>query len=216
MGTRRACILLGGGGHARVLLEALRAHVTPIGLTDPDEALWGGSVMGVPVLGSDDAILHYPSTEVVLVNGLGSTFSTTPRHTLFERWVKKGYSFAQVVHASATLSPTARLGSGVQLLAGSIVNANAEIGANSIVNTGSIVEHDCQVGRHVHLAPGVVLSGGVKVGDGCHLGTGSVVIHNLQIGAGCVIGAGAVVTASLEPYTLALGVPARAVRSLEP
>lgn len=214
--VKRPCILLGGGGHARVLLEALREqpHLTPIGLTDPDETLWGSSVMGLPVLGGDDEILRYPPAEVNLANGLGSTFSTAPRQALFERWRALGYSFTQIIHSSALISPTAQLEPGVQVLAGSIISTNAKAGLNSIVNTGGIVEHDCRIGQHVHLAPGVVLSGGVSIGDGSHLGTGCVVIQNVSIGAGCVIGAGAVVTTSIAPYTLALGIPARAIRSL--
>ncbi len=214
--SQQACIILGGGGHARVLLEALPDTLVPLGLTDPDEALWGGDVAGVPVLGGDEAILRYSSAEVLLVNGLGSTFSTAPRRALFKRWREKGYTFASIVHPQAILSPSARLAPGVQVLAGSVVNTGADVGTNSIINTGSIVEHDCKVGQHAHIAPGVVLSGGVRVGHGCHLGTGSVVIQNVEIGDGCVIGAGAVVTTSLEPYILALGVPARAVRSLAP
>lgn len=208
-------LIVGGGGHARVLIDALRlgGH-TLIGLTDPDPAAWGESVSGVPVLGEDAHLTRFAPDEVRLVNALGSTQSTAARRAVFERWEANGYTFARVTHSSAVVAASAQVGNGVQLLARSVVGAGASLGPNSLVNTGAIAEHDCRVGAHVHLAPGVTLSGGVTLGDGCHLGTGCVVIQNVTIGAGCVIGAGAVVTRDLEPHTLAVGVPARAVRKL--
>ena len=208
-------LIVGGGGHARVLIDALTlgGH-TLLGLTDPDPALRGNDVLGVPVLGDDAHILEFAPHKVRLVNALGSTQSTAARRAVFERWEAKGYTFARVTHSSAIVAASARLGEGVQLLARSVVGAGASLGPNSLLNTGAIAEHDCRIGAHVHLAPGVTLSGGVTLGDGCHLGTGCVVIQNVSIGAGCVVGAGAVVTRDLEPYTLAVGVPARAVRKL--
>lgn len=208
-------VVMGGGGHARVLIDALGlTQLEPVGLTDPDPTLWGGAVMGVPVLGADDAILSFPPGEVALVNALGSTSSTAARQRLFERWKARGYTFAGVTHPAAVVARSAQLGEGVQVLAGSIVSANARVGLNSIVNTGVIVEHECRVGRHVHLAPGVTLSGNVTVGSGSHLGTGSVVIQNIALGEGCVVGAGAVVVAPVEAHTLVVGVPARLVKRL--
>ena len=171
-------------------------------------------MLGVPVLGDDAHILRFAPHEIRLVNALGSTHNTAARQAVFERWQLRGYGFARVTHSSAVVAASARLGGGVQLLARSVVGPEAALGPNSLVNTGAIVEHDCRIGAHVHLAPGVTLSGGVTVGDGCHLGTGCVVIQNVTVGAGCVVGAGAVVTRDLEPYTLAVGVPARAVRKL--
>lgn len=212
----KGSIILGGGGHASVLIDALQRSgpFEIVGLTDPDAALWGTFLMGVPVIGNDDAILDYSPDEVSLVNALGSIFNTAPRRHLFETWQARGYVFANVIHPTAIVASSARLGVGVQLLAGCIVSANASVGPNSVVNTGAIVEHDCVIAQHVHLAPGVTLSGNVTVGEGCHLGTGSVVVQNIGLGEGCVVGAGAVVTASVEAYTLVVGVPARVVRRL--
>lgn len=208
-------VVVGGGGHARVLIDALLlgGH-TLIGLTDPDPALQGKDVLGVPVLGDDAHILKFAPDEIRLVNALGSTGSTAARRAVFERWGGRGYTFARVTHPSAVVAASAQPGAGVQLLARSVVGPGALLGPNSLVNTGAIVEHDCRVGAHVHLAPGVTISGGVTVGDGCHLGTGCVVIQNVTVGAGCVVGAGAVVTRDVAPHTLAVGVPARPIRKL--
>ena len=213
--TGTPLIVLGAGGHARVLIDALRLRQRePTGVTDPDASLWDSAVLGVPVLGNDDRLKGFTPDEVALVNALGSTKSTALRQAVWERWRARGYRFVGVVHSAAVVAQSAGLEADVQVLAGSIIGVNAYIGHNSIVNTGAIIEHDCRVGRHVHLAPGVTLSGNVTVGDGSHLGTGCTVIQDINIGEGCVVGAGAVVVGDLEPFTLAVGVPARAVKTL--
>ena len=213
--TGTPLIVLGAGGHARVLIDALRLQQRePIGVTDPDASLWDSAVLGVPVLGDDDRIRDFAPGEVALVNALGSTSDTRLRRTVWERWRGRGYHFTGVRHPAAVVAQSAELEADVQVLAGSLIGVNAYIGHNSIVNTGVIVEHDCRVGQHVHLAPGVTLSGNVTVGSGSHLGTGCTVIQDINIGEGCVVGAGAVVVGDLEPFTLAVGVPARAVKTL--
>ena len=51
----------------------------------------------------------------------------------------------------------------------------------------------------------------VRIGEGTWVGSGAVVMAN--VGKHCVIGAGAVVTQSIPDYAIAVGVPARVVRS---
>ena len=158
--TGTPLIVLGAGGHARVLLDALRLQQRePIGVTDPDASLWGSAILGVPVLGDDDRIQGFAPDKVALVNALGSTKSTALRQAVWERWRARGYRFVGVHHPTAVVAQSAGLEADVQVLVGSLIGVNAYIGHNSIVNTGVIVEHDCRVGQHVHLAPGVTLSG---------------------------------------------------------
>jgi acetyltransferase-like isoleucine patch superfamily enzyme len=55
--------------------------------------------------------------------------------------------------------------------------------------------------------------GGVTVGDDVWIGTHAVVTDGARIGSGAVIGAGSVVTRAIPPYGIAVGTPARVVRS---
>ena len=50
------------------------------------------------------------------------------------------------------------------------------------------------------------------VEDDCDLGVGSTILPGVTVGRGSQIGAGAVVTRSVEPYSVAAGVPARLLR----
>ena len=54
----------------------------------------------------------------------------------------------------------------------------------------------------------------IRIGNGVWIGGGAIVLPGVTIGDGCVIGAGSVVTRDLPPDTLAVGNPARIVRSL--
>jgi sugar O-acyltransferase (sialic acid O-acetyltransferase NeuD family) len=203
-------ILVGAGGHARVLLDALElSGAKVIGLVDADASLAGGNVMGYPVLGDDGALAQYSPGSVSLVNAIGSVDSMQGRKAVYEKLRRAGHIFASVLHPSATLSRHARLAAGVQVMAGAVVQSGASLGEDTIVNTGATVDHDCRVGAHVHIAPGVTLSGDVHIGDETHVGAGATVIQGARIGARCMIAAGAVVTGGVRDGASVKGLPAR-------
>lgn len=205
-------IILGAGGHAKVLLDALLSSERKvIGLTDFDKKKWGSLVNGVPVLGGDEVVFSYNTDEIELVNGMGSVGSMDKRKNIFESFKNKAYLFSNVIHPSAVVSSNAVLANGVQMLPGCIVNTGVFIGDNSIINTRASVDHDVSIGNHVHIAPGVTISGGVSIGDCTHIGTGATVIQGVHIGSNVLIGAGAVVVKDIPDNCKAYGVPAREV-----
>lgn len=207
-------IILGAGGHAKVLIEALLASSAVIaGVVDPDLTLLGTTIHGVPVLGGDDVVNEFPPSEVQLVNGLGSVGLPVKRQQIFERFKGMDYNFATVVHPSAVVASDAELAEGAQVMAGAVIQPGCSIGINSIINTRASVDHDCSIGDHVHIAPGVTLSGGVTVGQTGHIGTGATVIQGIHVGAGSVIGAGALVLKDVPPSVTVVGVPARVVET---
>ncbi|QXE90592.1 acetyltransferase [Geomonas subterranea] len=205
-------LIIGAGGHAKVLVEALLAEGALIaGMLDADPARLGDSVLGVPVIGDDNTAEDFPRDAVRLVNGIGSIGLPEMRRSIFERFSARGYRFATVVHPSAVVASDVELGAGAQIMAGAVLQPGCRIGDNVIINTRASVDHDCTIGDHTHIAPGVTLSGGVTVGSGCHVGTGATVIQGVRIGDGSVIGAGAVVTKDVAAGLTVVGVPAKVV-----
>jgi maltose O-acetyltransferase len=111
---------------------------------------------------------------------------------------------------------------------------HTHIGARTFVNFGLValdvapirIGEDVQMGPYVQLlTPTHPLEPDprrakweaaepITVGDNVWLGGGVIVCPGVTIGADTVVGAGAVVTAELPPGVLALGTPARVVRSL--
>ena len=114
-----------------------------------------------------------------------------------------------LIHPSATLSPTAKIGPGTLVVAGGIVNADTSIGRGAILNTACSVDHDCLIGNFVHISPGARLSGGVRVGDGTWIGIGAVVREGVRIGKNVVVAAGAAIVNDVEDGARVGGVPAR-------
>lgn len=204
----RSWIVLGGGGHASVIIDALLLLGREIlGFTDP--VADAGAVLEVEHLGEDAVVNGYSPDRVVLANGLGSVGPTRARGELYRRFVARGYAFPAVLHPAAVVARSARIGAGAQLMAGSVVQPNCILGENVLVNTHASVDHDCVVGDHVHIAPGATLSGGVVVGAGAHVGVGSSVVQGIRIGDDSIIGAGAVVLHDVPAGATVVGVPAR-------
>ena len=203
-------ILVGGGGHARVLLDSLRLlSVQVLGIVDRDPDAVMKRVLGVPILGPEKVILDHDPSEILLVNGLGGVGDTSSRRRVFQSFSARGYSFAGVVHPKAIISSTVLLSEGIQVMAGAVLNPGTTVGDNSIINTSASVDHDCRIGAHVHIAPGVTLSGTVTVGEGAHVGTAATVIQGVTIGARAIVGAGAVVLRDVASETTVVGNPAR-------
>lgn len=216
--ARLQCLILGGGGHARVVIDALKASggPQPVGILDEDHRLWGTECLGVPVLGGDELLPQLAKDGAsYFVVGLGSVGDNGPRRRLFELACTHDLVPLGVRHAAAVCSSWAHIGDGSVVFAGAVINAGATIGVNVIVNTGAIVEHDCVVGDHAHIATGARLASAVSVGTLAHIGAGATVRQQIAIGEGAVVGAGAVVIKDVEPWTVVMGVPARPVRRLQ-
>jgi sugar O-acyltransferase (sialic acid O-acetyltransferase NeuD family) len=204
-------IVLGGGGHAKVLIDALHAQsIKVLGFTDV-QSNHKLSILGSEALGADDVVLTYATEHVQLVNGLGSIGAPMARKRLYEQFKKRGYRFANVIHPSAIIGAEVDLAEGIQVMAGAVIQVGCHIGETTMINTRATIDHDCQVGAHVHVAPGVTLSGGVTVENGVHIGTGATVIQGIRIGKNSIIGAGAVVINDVKEGTTVVGVPAREV-----
>ena len=206
------CVVLGGGGHARTLIDNLLTNelVQVHGVLDADCTLRGKLLLGVPILGGDELLPELVSKEGVdcFVVGLGGTVDHQRRQNLFELGLACGLEPLTVIHPKAVCSRWTRLGAGCQLGAGALVNAGAELGVNVLTNTGAIVEHDCRVGDHAHVATGATLCGGVHVGERAHVGAGSTVRQGIRVGDNAVVGAGAVVVKDVASNKTVVGVPA--------
>jgi len=206
-------IIIGAGGHAKVLLNALQLSATNvIGLTDSDIENHGSRLLGCPVLGNDSIIDTYDQNDVRLIMGIGSTEPGSSRRTTFEHFVAKGFSFSNCIHPSAIVAPDVSLGHGSQIMAGTIVQPGCTIGINTIINTRASIDHDCEIGDHTHIAPGATLSGDVRVGHNAHVGAGGTIIQGISIGDRAMVVAGASVTRDIAPGERVAGVPAKVLK----
>lgn len=197
-------ILIGGSGHAKVIIDCVRASGSEVfGILD-DGIPAGTRVLDVPVLGPTDDYIRYPDHPFLIAIG-----NNTVRRLIAE---KTEVRWATVIHPRATVSPYAKLGEGTMVMPNATVNAGAILGRHCIVNTGAVVEHDNILEDFVHISPNAALGGTVRVGAETHIGIGACVRNNINICGGCSIGAGAAVVRDISEPGTYIGVPARRMR----
>lgn len=205
------CVILGGGGHAAVILDAIHASVGSLScvVLDKNRDHWGTKFLNVEILGDDTLLPELLEAGVLsFIVGVGGVGDNQLRKDLFEQGVRHGLKPMMVQHPAAVRSEWATIDAGTVLLATSVVGPRAIIGENVIVNTGAIVEHDCQVGDHAHISIGAQLASAVHVGSMAHVGVGASVRQSVSIGEGAIVGAGAVVVKDVADWSTVCGVPA--------
>ncbi len=202
-------LLIGYSGHAYVacdLFLSMHRHVT--GYCDKEEK--SVNPYGLQYFGSEDS-----EAGQMGLNGYDyhiAIGNNRIRKNVFEK-VVVGRSFpVNAVHASAFVSKTAVLGSGIMIGAQACINAMANIGDGVICNTGSLIEHECRIGRFAHIAPGAVLCGNVEVGEETFIGASAVVIPGIKIGSNVVVGAGTVVIRDIPDGMKVAGTPHRTLK----
>lgn len=194
-------LVLGAGGHARVVVSALQdAGRPPQKILDDDSGKWGRKILGIPI---DGPIERHGSGADLAIAAFGDN------RLRAKKVAESGSRWTTAVHPSAFVHPSASLGEGTVVCAGAVVQPEVVIGAHSIVNTGASVDHDCELGDFAHVAPGARLAGSVRIGAGTLVGIGAVIVPGVVVGEWVRIGAGAAVTGDLPSQCVAVGVPAR-------
>ena len=205
-------VVIGGGGHARVLLSILQKipETNPLGYTALHDA---GPLLGVPYLGTDEILagLIGRIEHCAALIGLGNVHGGTVRARLREFVERLGYVLPAVVSPDAVVCKNVTIGSGTVIMDGAVVNVGTVVGECSVLNTNCTVDHDCVIGDYVHIAPGATLSGGVHVGNNTLVGVGATVIQSITISNNCLIGAGATVVSNLDEPGTYIGIPARRI-----
>jgi UDP-perosamine 4-acetyltransferase len=207
--ARRPLVVIGGGGHAKVLLHtlALRGEFQVLGYVDPRDH---GPLSGFKRLGGDEVLPQLAKKRnVAAAIGVGKVRAGRSRLKVLEGLRELGFALPPVIAVSAVVAGDARLGEATVVLDGAVVQPGCAIGAGAIVNTNATVDHDCVLGDDVHVASGAVLSGGVSVGDGSLVGAGASLVQGVRVGADVTIGAGAAVTRDCLESGTYVGVPAR-------
>lgn len=205
MNTTIKILLIGAGGHCKSVLQGLKRGNAPLAGIIEKYSGMNGSVLGVPIVGSDDDLESLVDNGYRVLIAIGSTKSNDARKRMYDKISSLGYEFSSYVSDKAIVAEDVSIGVGTAVLDGAIINSGSKIGKNCIINSGCIIEHDCVIGNHVHVAPGVVMSGMVHVDDLAFVGVGAVVKHGVSVGESAIIGAGAVVVKDVPSGVTVVG-----------
>jgi acetyltransferase EpsM len=215
-GRKARVAIIGGGVHATVVAEAIRAGGQAQVAGYSDAPGHDGSHMrrlDVPYLGDDAALIRLLESGEVdgVILGMAGMAHAEQRRRIVRELEECVARWWTAIHPAATVSASASVGPGTVVMAGAVVNALARVGRHAVVNTGAVVEHHCEVGHFAVVSPRATLCGCVEVGEGAFIGAGAVVVTDVVIGAGSVVGAGAVVLRDVPAGTVVAGNPARAL-----
>lgn len=203
-------VLIGGGGHARSIVEMLEGSVEIKGYADSAEG-----TADLMYLGTDQDVLRKYSPDDVDIHlgvGFDPDCGLSLRRKLSERFAS--YRQATLAAPSAWVSGNSCLAEGVTVMARAAVN-RSRIGRSTVINTGAIIEHDCTVGENSFIGPGAIVCGGVTVGNDVFVGAGVIIRQGINICNGARIGMGSVVVKDITEPGLYVGNPARKLQREE-
>lgn len=197
-------VLIGGGGHASVVLDALICQ-------EPDRKVSildsNPDLNGVPLL---DRRIVAPFTPTALgaVSFHVAIGDNEARQALFESITGNGGQPVSITHPNASFSQFSIVDVGCFVAAGAIVAPRAVLGRGVIVNHCAIIDHDCDIMDFSHIAPGTVLGGNVTVGKCTLIGANATILPGVRIGDNVIVGAGSIVTKDIPAGEIWIGSPA--------
>jgi len=209
----RPCIIIGCGGHGRVVLDILRQAgvYDPVGFVDSDRTTHERRIDGLKVLGhpNDLSKLAGPLGVARVIVAIGDN---GVRREFADRLPSMGFELINAIHPTANLAANVSLGRNCVVAAGVLVGAHGQIGDSVILNTGCIVDHESLIGTATHVCPGAKIAGRVVIEAGAFVGIGATVIQSIRVGCEAIVGAGAVVINDVAPMSTVVGVPAREIK----
>ena len=191
--------IIGGGGHSRVIIDALcelskKNHMKLIGFYDDN--INCEEYRSIKRLGKINDINS--NHEVYYICGIGNLKT---RRSIIDKL--SNINWINVIHPSSIISDTVKLGKGIFINAGTIINSKAYIKDHCIINTNSVIEHDVSIGVNCHIAPSVTICGHVTIKDETFIGVGTKIINKnkrgfINIGTNNFLNAGSLILHSTD------------------
>jgi acetyltransferase EpsM len=202
-------ILIGNGGHSKVIQDMINAlRVFEIIAILDDKYQYEQR---------ENGIIHAPLTFIEKlidrdIKVLISIGNNEIRKAIAIQLNLNEEAYVTVIHPTAIISPSARIGLGTVIMPNAVVNAESVIGDHCIINTGAIIEHENQIGNYAHVSPNATLTGNVTIGEGSHIGASATVIPGRSIGEWSIVGAGSTVIHNIPSNSKVVGSPTRSLK----
>src|SRR3989338_6102988 len=155
MKNKISILIVGAGAHGRVVLDTLRYQPVNVKGFIDDNIKKGTYIDGVPVLGKCGDLGSFFKIDLQVVVAIGNNFI---RSKIFSDLYQLGFTPYSVIHPSAIISPAVKLGKGVIIFAGVVINTgNVRVKQFSYLGTGSAVNPNITIGRNVLIGTGAAV-----------------------------------------------------------
>jgi sugar O-acyltransferase (sialic acid O-acetyltransferase NeuD family) len=200
-------IIVGAGGFGREVYHWARQAFSPRdyrlkGFLSRDRRELEPFQIPVPVLGDPDEYQPEPNDRFLFAIGLIDI-----KRQVIETLVGKGARFVSLVHPTALVADTARIGQGVIICPFATVSDQVELGDYVMLNFYASCGHDARVGAYSILSPYATLNGFSVLAEEVFLGTHATVTASRRVGARSKVSANSLVMHDVAPRTLVYGVP---------
>lgn len=215
--NKQKVIIVGASGHSKVIIDIFEKEgkYEIIGLLDVTSKI-GEEILGYKVFDNEinlpSILLKYPNCKIFVAIG--------------DNWIRKkivykivniipDIDFATTIHPSAQVGKNVKIGKGVAIMAGAIINSDTNIGDFAIINTKASIDHDGIMSNFSSLAPNATTGGNVSIGEFSAISIGATIKQGVSIGSHSVIGAGALLMKNCGDNLIMYGVPAKEIRKRE-
>ena len=195
-------------GNGLEALDCLGAAYRMIGFVDDTPEKQNAAMQGYPVYGRN-GLARWPMARVLAVPGSPASYRI--RKQIIESLGIGDDRFATLIHPSATVSPLARLGRNVLIMAGVVITSNAIIEDHVCVLPNTVIHHDVVIGAWSLIGSNVTIAGHTTVGENCYIGSGASIMNGLRVGDAALVGMGSSVIRDVAPSAKVVGNPARQI-----
>lgn len=208
-------VIIGAKGFAKEVLEILHQNKQLEGLAfyddvnhDLPDLLFGK----FPNLKNADEVKeHFQKYGNLFTIGIGGPLL---RKKMYDKFLELKGELVSTVSKSADIgSYDVAIGSGSNILSGAKISNSVKIGKANIIYYNTVITHDVVTGDYVEVSPGAKLLGRCSVSDYSSIGSNAIILPDVKVGRNVTVGAGSVVTKNLPDNCVAVGIPAKIIKT---
>ena len=211
-------LIIGASGHAKVIVDIIeRQNIYKIfGFLDTYKQK-GSRLLNYEILGTENDL-----NQIAIKNNITGCFIAIGDNYTRKKMADKicelnsKIKFINAIHPTAVIGKNVKLGHGIAVMAGVIINSDSNIGNFCILNTKSLLEHDGKMEDYSSISSGVITGGNLWLKESSAICIGATVLENIVIEKDTVVGANSLVNKNVPSQVVTYGVPAKIIRTRNP